>query len=58
MATRQDNLIKLVTKGTEDGTGKGHIIYAYKNKKKIKTKLELMKFNPKARTHTLYTEKK
>ena len=56
--TRQDNLIKLVSKGTANGTGKGHIIWAYKNKKKIKEKLQINKFNPVARTHTLYVEKK
>ncbi len=54
----QDNLIKLISVGDDDGVGKGHIIYAYKNKKKLKERLQLKKHNPKARTHTLYIEKK
>jgi ribosomal protein L33 len=54
----QDNLIKLVSAGTDDGAGKGHIIYSYKNKKKLKERLQLKKFNPQARAHTLYVEKK
>ncbi len=54
----QDNLIKLVSVGAEDGTGKGHVIYTYKNKKKLKERLQLKKFNPVARRHTLYVEKK
>ncbi len=55
----QDNLIKLVSKGTDDGTGKGHVIYTFKNKKKLRgVLLTLKKFNPIARTHTVYTEKK
>ncbi len=54
----QDNLIKLVSQGDENGVGKGHIIYAFKNKKKHKERLQLRKFNPVARTHTLYVEKK
>ena len=54
----QDNLIKLVSAGDEEGKGRGHIIYTYKNKKKLKEKLKLKKFNPLARKHTLYVEKK
>ena len=54
----QENLIKLVSQGDENGSGKGHIIFTFKNKKKIKERLELKKFNPLARKHTLYKETK
>lgn len=54
----QDNLIKLVSQGDDNGVGKGHIIFTYKNKKKIKERLQLMKFNPVAKKHTLYKETK
>ncbi len=54
----QDNLIKLVSQGDDDGSGAGHIIYTFKNKKKIKERLALKKFNPTIRKHTLYVEKK
>ncbi len=55
----QDNLIKLVSEGDKDGKGKGHVIWSHKNMKKLRgIKIELMKFNPIARTHTKYREKK
>lgn len=55
----QDNLIKLVSKGDEQGVGKGHIIWSKKNKKKLRgVKIELNKFNPIAKKHTVYIEKK
>ncbi len=54
----QDNLIKLVSQGDENGVGAGHIIYGHKNKKKLKERLSLKKFNPIAKKHTLYVEKK
>jgi len=54
----QDNLIKLVSEGDADGVGKGHIIHSHKNKKKIKERLELKKFNPIAKKHTVYKETK
>jgi ribosomal protein L33 len=55
----QDSLIKLVSHGDEDGKGKGHIIWSKKNKKKLRAvKIELNKFNPIAKKHTVYTEKK
>ena len=54
----QDNLIKLVSEGDEDGVGKGHIIHSKKNKKKLKERLELKKYNPIARKHTVYKETK
>lgn len=55
----QDNLIKLVSEGDKDGNGKGHVIWSRKNMKKLRgIKIELMKFNPIARTHTKYREKK
>lgn len=54
----QDNLIKLVSEGGKDGIGKGHIIHSKKNKKKLKERLELKKYNPIAQTHTVYKETK
>jgi|AntDeeMinimDraft_6_1070357.scaffolds.fasta_scaffold05224_2 ribosomal protein L33 len=55
----QDNIVKLVSEGADDGTGAGHIYYTKKNTSKLKNeKLELRKYNPIARTHTTYTEKK
>ncbi len=54
----QDQMIKLISEGDENGVGKGHVIYSRKNKKKIKTRLELKKHNPIAKTHTLYKESK
>ena len=48
----QDTLIKLQC------TENGHIIYSRKNKKTIKERLELKKFNPVLRKHTLYKETK
>ncbi|HLB50913.1 MAG TPA: 50S ribosomal protein L33 [Patescibacteria group bacterium] len=53
----QENLIKLVSLGDEKGVGKGHILYSHKNKKN-KQKLELRKYNPIAKKHTVYKEKK
>ena len=54
----QDRLTKLVTDGDENGVGKGHIIYTFKNKKGVERKIELKKFNPIARKRTVYKEKK
>lgn len=55
----QDKLIKLVSEGDADGRGKGHVIHTRKNKKKhAEQKFSFRKFNPIARTHTLYKEKK
>lgn len=55
----QDSLIKLVSQGDENGLGKGHIIWSRKNTKKLRgVKIELNKFNPIAKKHTLYKEKK
>lgn len=54
----QDNLIKLKSKGDENGKGKGHIIYTKKNKKTHKDRLKLKKYNPIANTHTEYEETK
>jgi len=48
----QDTLVKLQCSET------GHIIYSRKNKKTIKERLELKKFNPVLRKHTLYKETK
>ncbi len=55
----QDKLIRMVSEGDEKGVGKGHIYYTRKNKKKhAQTKFEFKKFNPVAKTHTVYKEKK
>lgn len=54
----QDNLIRLVSEGDENGKGKGHVIWAHKNVKKLRTiKLIMKKFNPIAKKHTTYREK-
>lgn len=55
----QDKLIKLVSVGDEKGTGKGHTYYTRKNKRKhADKKFEFKKFNPIAKKHTVYKEKK
>jgi large subunit ribosomal protein L33 len=55
----QDKLIKLVSEGDEKGVGKGHVYFTRKNKRKLaEKKFAFMKFNPVARKHTLYKEKK
>jgi len=55
----QDNLIKLVSLGDEKGNGKGHVIWSHKNTKKLRgIKLEVKKFNPVVKKHTIYREKK
>lgn len=54
----QDQLIRLVSVGDEEGVGQGHVIWSRKNMKKLRSvKLELKKFNPVAKKHTLYKEK-
>lgn len=55
----QDNLIKLVSEAGPDGAGKGHVYYIRKNKRKhADKKFSFKKFNPIARAHTVYKEKK
>ena len=54
----QDHLIKFVSVGDEKGVGKGHTYYSRKNKKSVERKLEFKKYNPEARKHTVYKEKK
>lgn len=55
----QDKLIKLVSVGDEKGVGKGHTYYTRKNKKKLaEKKFAFKKFNPIAKKHTVYKEKK
>ena len=57
----QDRLIKLVSQGDKNGVGKGHTYYTTynnKNKKDPSKKHEERKFNPIARTHTVYKQKK
>ena len=54
----QLHLIKLVSVGDEKGVGKGHTYYSTKNKKSVERKIELKKYNPVARKHTVYKERK
>ena len=55
----QDKLIKLVSVGDDKGVGKGHVYYTRKNKRKLADqKFEFKKFNPVAKKHTVYKEKK
>lgn len=55
----QDNIVKLVSQGDDAGVGKGHTIRVHKNTKKLRgIKIQLKKFNPIAKKHTVYTEKK
>ncbi len=58
MAGRQAHLIKLVSVGDKAGVGKGHTYYSTKNKKSVERKIEIKKYNPLARKHTVYKEKK
>ena len=57
----QDRLIKMVSKGDENGVGKGHVyytVYNNKNKKDPSKKHEERKYNPIAKKHTDYVQKK
>lgn len=57
----QERLIKLVSQGDEKGVGKGHTYYTTynnKNKKDPSKKHQEKKFNPIARKHTVYKQKK
>ncbi len=55
----QDNLVKLESEGAEEtGTGKGHMLFTRKNKKTLKDRLRLRKYNPVAKLHTWYKEVK
>lgn len=57
----QDLLIKLVSVGDKNGVGKGHVYYTRynnKSKKDPSKKYETKKFNPIAKTHTTYKQKK
>ncbi len=54
----QDKLIRIVSVGDENGVGKGHVIHTTKNKKGVERKIEIKKFNPIAKKHTVYKEKK
>lgn len=51
----------MVTKGDEKGVGKGHVYYTTynnKTKKDPSKKYEAKKYNPVAKKHTVYTQKK
>ena len=51
----------MVSKGDETGAGKGHTYYVRynnKNKKDPSKKLEMKKFNPLVKKHTVYKQKK
>jgi large subunit ribosomal protein L33 len=54
----QQHLIKLVSVGDSKGVGKGHTYYSRKNKKSVERKIEVKKYNPLAKKHTIYKEKK
>ena len=55
----KDKLIKLVSVGDAKGVGKGHTYYTRKNNRKhASSKFEFKKYNPIARKHTVYKEKK
>ncbi|MFT5849431.1 MAG: hypothetical protein ACI9H6_000239 [Patiriisocius sp.] len=57
----QDRLIKMVTKGDANGVGKGHVYYTVfnnKNKKDPGAKHKERKYNPVAKAHTDYVQKK
>ena len=54
----QDRLIRIVSVGDKNGVGKGHTYFTTKNKKGVERKIELKKYNPVSRTHTVYKEKK
>jgi len=57
----QDRLIKMVSKGDDKGVGKGHVYfttYNNKNKKDPSKKHEERKYNPVAKKHTEYVQKK
>lgn len=57
----QEMLVKLVSVGDSKGVGKGHTYYVRynnKNKKDPSKKLEMSKFNPVAKKHTKYKQKK
>jgi len=52
-------LNSLVSEGDENGVGKGHVYYTRKNKRKLADRtFEFKKFNPVAKKHTIYKEKK
>jgi ribosomal protein L33 len=57
----QDLLVKLVSQGDANGVGKGHVYYTRFNnkvKKDPSKKYETKKFNPIAKKHTVYKQKK
>jgi ribosomal protein L33 len=57
----QDLLVKLVSAGNAKGVGKGHVYYTRFNnkvKKDPSKKYETKKFNPIAKEHTVYKQKK
>lgn len=57
----QEKLIKMVSDGDTNGVGKGHVYYTTynnKNKKDPSKKYQAKKYNPVARTHTVYKQKK
>ena len=57
----QDLLVKLVSAGNAKGVGKGHVYYTRFNnkvKKDPSKKYETKKFNPIAKEHCVYKQKK
>ena len=53
MATKGRDKIKL-----ESSAGTGHLYTTSKNKRTMTEKMEIMKFDPKARKHVMYKETK
>ena len=53
MATKGRDKIKL-----ESSAGTGHFYSTSKNKRTLPEKMEIMKFDPKARKHVMYKETK
>jgi len=53
MATKGRDKIKL-----ESSAGTGHFYTTSKNKRTMHEKMEIMKFDPKARKHVMYKETK
>jgi ribosomal protein L33 len=54
----QDHVIKIVSQGDKNGLGKGHTYYTRRNKKSVERKIEVRKYNPISKSHTIYKEKK
>jgi ribosomal protein L33 len=56
--SKNDNLIRIKSKGDKDGNGAGHMYTTRRKKYPNAPKFSVMKYNPIARKHTLYEEVK